>query len=353
MVFILSYVLRKWRIWLRPVVMLCYLIFVIVYVVPFIKKSLKDGFKKKDPTPLIGGTFVVLAIPISIWEIMQHMIHHSRPYLQKHIIRILWMVPIYAVNAWLGLTDPSVGIYVDCARECYEAYVIYNFMIYLLNFLNYEKVGGHERSSSIKSKEHQELVLECKHGILQYTVVRPITTGIAFICHIKGVYGDGQFKRDVAYPYIILVNNISQFVAMFYLARFYTANKVELAPMHPIGKFFCIKAVIFFSFLQQVIIAFLVHTNLLSSVFDADNDDAIQNISYKLQNFLLCIEMFLAAIAHHYSFSHRPFTTDLAEDKSLCDAFIAMLDFSDIGADLKEHFGFYELFDRNLLILTD
>lgn len=87
MVFLISYILRKWRLWLRPVVMLLYLVFIVLYVVPFLKHYLKGGFKKKDPTPLIGGAFVILAIPISVWEIMQHMIHHSRPYLQKHIIR--------------------------------------------------------------------------------------------------------------------------------------------------------------------------------------------------------------------------------------------------------------------------
>lgn len=65
------------------------------------------------------------------------------------------MVPIYAINAvscfflvcvlyindllkWLGLVYPEQAVYVDSARECYEAYVIYNFMIYLLNYLNME-----------------------------------------------------------------------------------------------------------------------------------------------------------------------------------------------------------------------
>ncbi|RZF47027.1 hypothetical protein LSTR_LSTR013818 [Laodelphax striatellus] len=335
----IAYILRNWKVWLRPVVMACYIVFIIIYVPPFVKKSIvKGGFKKNDPTPLIGGAFVVLAVPISVWEIMQHMIHYSKPYLQKHIIKILWMVPIYALNAWLGLLDPSVGIYVDCFRECYEAYVIYNFMIYLLNFLKFE---NRDSNRNFDNKQHKELVLKCKHGILQYCVVRPVTTGIAFVCHLKGIYGDGEFKSDVAYPYIIIINNISQFVAMFFLARFYKANRPELAPMHPIGKFFCIKAVIFFSFLQQVVITVLAHTDILSSVFKADSDEEIQNISYKLQNFLLCIEMFLAAVAHRYSFSHRPFTNEQVEEKSLCDAFVAMLDFSDIGADLKEHFGFY------------
>lgn len=52
------------------------------------------------------------------------------------VFRILWMVPIYAVNAWIGLEFPEQSIYVDSLRECYEAYVIYNFMKYLLNYLN-------------------------------------------------------------------------------------------------------------------------------------------------------------------------------------------------------------------------
>ena len=41
------------------------------------------------------------------------------------------MVPIYAVDAWLGLmqrgSDSARGL-VDTARECYEAFVIYNFV---------------------------------------------------------------------------------------------------------------------------------------------------------------------------------------------------------------------------------
>lgn len=46
------------------------------------------------------------------------------------------MVPIYAFNAWLGLQFPEQSIYMDSIRECYEAYVIYNFMKFLLNYLN-------------------------------------------------------------------------------------------------------------------------------------------------------------------------------------------------------------------------
>jgi len=44
---------------------------------------------------------------------------------------------------WFAVKFPSVGIYFDTVRECYEAYVIYSFMSYLLNYLTreYELAG--------------------------------------------------------------------------------------------------------------------------------------------------------------------------------------------------------------------
>lgn len=36
---------------------------------------------------------------------------------------------------WIALKYPSIAIYFDTCRECYEAYVIYNFMTFLLNYL--------------------------------------------------------------------------------------------------------------------------------------------------------------------------------------------------------------------------
>lgn len=80
-------------------------------------------------------------------------------------------------------------------------------------------------------------------------MVRPVTTIISMICELNGVYGESDFSPNVAYPYMIALNNFSQFVAMYCLVLFYRANRTELQPIKPIGKFLCIKAVVFFSFL--------------------------------------------------------------------------------------------------------
>lgn len=340
--------IKQWLSSVPIVLLICILTFVLPALTIV---SVEREIKKQEKTALIGGIFVILALPISLYEITQHMIYYSRPSLQKHVIRILWMVPTYALNAWIGLVYPDFGIYFDCARECYEAYVIYNFLAYLLNYLNEEM--DLEINLALKPqikhsfplcwlpnwKMGRELVHNCKHGILQYTLIRSLTTGAAFLCELKGVYGEGEFKANVAFPYIIAVNNISQFMAMYCLVLFYRANKEELRPMEPIGKFLCIKAVVFFSFFQGVLIAIAVNTGLLDFLYDPGDSHSITSLSNQLQNFLICIEMFLAAIAHHYSFSYKPYVNDLVEKRTLCDAFITMWDVSDVRDDLKEHFG--------------
>ncbi|XP_059617559.1 transmembrane protein 184C [Phlebotomus argentipes] len=344
----------RWRIWIRPLLIVCYTLFAIIVVPLLIVNSVKDGFTRKDQLILIGGLFVLTALPISFWHITQHMINYTKPILQKHIVRILWMVPIYALNALLGLLFPAHVIYMDSIRECYEAYVIYNFMVYLLNYLNLEMdlEANMQLKPSVKHlfplcwmrpwEMGTEFIHNCKHGILQYTVIRPITTFVSVACELGGVYGEGLFSANVAYPYILVVNNLSQFCAMYCLVLFYQANKVELQPMRPLPKFLCIKAVVFFSFFQGVIINFLVYFGVISNIFGSDEHDSYQDLSAKLQNFLICIEMFLAAIAHQYSFPHDPFHINIPHfnsDRNWMTAITSMLDFSDVQQDVSEHLG--------------
>lgn len=66
-------------------------------------------------------------------------------------------------------------------------------------------------------------------------------------------------------------------------------------------KFLCIKAVLFMTFWQSVMIAGLVHFNLIHEI----GTYTTTSVSRGLQNLLICFEMFLAALAHRCS-SSRP-----------------------------------------------
>jgi hypothetical protein len=299
-----------------------------------------------DSWSLIASVFVISALLSSFWQITQHLIYFNKPYLQKYIVRILWMVPIYSMNAWVALVLPKLGVYLDVCRETYEAFVIYSFMKYLLNYLHYDlnlqqtidyKPGVNHLFPFcfFGSTSGGRLFLHrCKHGILQYVVVRPLTTLLAVISQLFGVYGEGEYDLYKTYIYLLFVNNISQIMAMYCLVIFYTGYKIELSGIRPLPKFLCIKLVVFFSFFQSVLISFII-----DFMKPDDPIGARLEQGRKIQDFLICIEMLFASFAHHYAYSHRPFVDSPFQDASepCCFAFLRTLDFSDERNDVLDH----------------
>jgi hypothetical protein len=66
----------------------------------------------------------------------------------------------------------------------------------------------------------------------------------------------------------------------------------------------CIKAILFFSFWQGVLIAILAYFNVLPESAGAWTKD---NIARGLQDLIICIEMALLAVANSYVFSSAPY----------------------------------------------
>uniref|UniRef100_A0A8K9Y7T9 Transmembrane protein 184C n=1 Tax=Oncorhynchus mykiss TaxID=8022 RepID=A0A8K9Y7T9_ONCMY len=367
----------NWRRWIRPLVVCLYVALLLVVLPLCVWELQKSEVGTHSKAWFIAGVFVFMTIPISLWGILQHLVHYTQPELQKPIIRILWMVPIYSVDSWIALRYPRIAIYVDTCRECYEAYVIYNFLIFLLNYLSNQYPSLVLMLEVQEQQKHlpplcccppwamgEVLLFRCKLGVLQYTVVRPVTTVIALVCQLCGVYDEGNFSNRNAWTYLVIVNNISQLFAMYCLVLLYKALKDELSQIRPVGKFLCVKMVVFVSFWQAVLIAILVKVGVISDkhTWDWDSVEAVatglqdfiicvemflaaiaHHYSYKptslspspLKDFIICVEMFLAAIAHHYSFTYKPYILE-AEEGSCFDSFMAMWDVSDIRADISE-----------------
>ena len=78
---------NNWRRWIRPLLVLIYVISILV-LVPFgvwELQKLKVGIHTE--AWFIAGVFLLLTIPVSLWGIVQHLVHYTQPELQKPIIR--------------------------------------------------------------------------------------------------------------------------------------------------------------------------------------------------------------------------------------------------------------------------
>ena len=295
----------------------------------------------------IGGIFVILAVSASIYEVAMHLEHYNRPKLQIRVVRILWMVPIYAVDSWASLRFKEARFYIDPVRECYEAFVIYNFFMYLVAYLEDEYGDVLTYYSTKEQVPHlwpvdrclkpwrmgEEFFWETKRGVLSYVIARPLMTAVSVATNISGTYCDGEFKGGCAYPYVAFVNNCSQMWALYCLVLLYNATKRELAPIRPLPKFIAIKAVVFLTFWQSMGIELAAHAGLIKpaelSTYDTDD------VAAGLQNFLICLEMFAAAIMHAYAFPPRDYMDPSVPPAGFLNNIRVMFDVGDVVTDVQ------------------
>jgi hypothetical protein len=75
--------------------------------------------------------------------------NYRKPLLQRHVIRILMLVPIFSIASWASLTSLRVAFWIDPLRDVYEAFVLYTFFQLLISFLGGERsLGSSPRSRS-------------------------------------------------------------------------------------------------------------------------------------------------------------------------------------------------------------
>jgi hypothetical protein len=290
-----------------------------------------------------------------------HTEHYTRPRLQRHVVRVLWMVPIYSVDAWLALRFVDARVYLDPVRECYEAYAIYSFYAFLVSFLE-DELGDVDAYLAAKPPvPHLRFVkalglgaepwpmgapflYEVKKGVANYVIARPLCTALAALADALGVYGDGQILRpDRLYPYLALFVNFSQAWALYCLVLFYKAFAPELAPIRPLAKFVCIKAVVFLTFWQGLGLHVLGALGLLPRDEQVTTYGAA-DVAEGYQDFLICAEMFAASVAHAWAFSYRDYrdggggggaAARLPASGDFLSNLRAMFDLRDVARDVR------------------
>ncbi len=80
----------------------------------------------------LAGTFTLLGSLISMYHLTGHLRHYNKPEVQRRIMAVLWMVPIYGVTSWLSLVVTSYEPVWSFFRDSYEAYAIYTFIALLV-----------------------------------------------------------------------------------------------------------------------------------------------------------------------------------------------------------------------------
>ncbi|THD25207.1 Transmembrane protein 184B isoform a [Fasciola hepatica] len=254
-----------------------------------------------------------LACFISLHQIYCHLKHYTCFSEQRYIVRILTIVPAYSVYSFtslmLALHARVNSTFVEPIHDIAEA--IYCFLALCYQYLggegsimlelNGKTIGFFYGTCCFAGKPYTILFLRfCKVATLQYTFIKPFTSILSIVLLVVKKYTVGDFNPTSGYLYLFLINNLTVTLALYGLLLFYFATREQLRPFSPILKFATIKAIIFFSFWQDVLFSILEWTHVIhgTSQFSAIL------ITTACKNVLICFELVLTAIALRYAFPY-------------------------------------------------
>ncbi|KAK9332172.1 organic solute transporter Ostalpha-domain-containing protein [Lipomyces starkeyi] len=304
------------------------------------------------PIPLIAitGTFAFAAAVTSIVSIFMHAKNYRKPLLQRFVVRIQFLIPIYALSCWLGLVSHRLAIFIDPIRDVYEAFVIYQFLWLLTNFLGGERnliitmYGQAPREHLFPFRKILPKVdisdphtfLAIKRGVLQYAWLKPILAVVAFLMKATGIYQEGYISFSSGYLWLGLIYNASVSTALYCLALFWICLAKPLKPFRPVPKFLCIKLILFASYWQGFILSLMVLLGIIKDVgYYTPN-----NVARVVQNSLMCVELLLFAIGHWYAFSWKDYV-DNSIGSARMPVYYALRDafgMGDVVEDFKDTF---------------
>lgn len=278
---------------------------------------------------VIAGIFVLIALALSTFLIFEHLSWYNNPEEQKWIIGVVLIVPLYAVESYVSFCSSEAAMVFEIVRDCYEAFALYSFGRYLVACLGGEDktVESLERQAvagprtpllvdslgraAVKHSFPLNYVLKpwdlgkqfypaFKFGIVQFMILKTVSALVSLVLQCWNLYGEGEFRFDRGYIYITVVINFSQSWALYCMIQFYNITKEELAPIRPLAKFLCFKAIVFLTWWQGLIIAIFF-------AIQSGNLVGEESLQARIQDFIICIEMGFAAVAHVYVLPAKPY----------------------------------------------
>ena len=309
----------------------------------------------------VAGVFCFASVVVSAYLILRHFKHWVEPQAQAHIVRILLMVPVYAIASWLSLLLAQHTLYFNLARDCYEAYVLYQFFALLVHYFDAAQgadmdAGRGDTATAdylerLPARYHPfpccclppirpgaQFLLATKRCILQYVLVKPAAALLAATLQLAGLYEEGGTRLDRAYVWLTLVVNVSVSLSLYYLVLFYDTIAHVIEPSlneqyqdedqedqedvgerynTPLYKLITIKLLLFFVFWQSLAIDALYYFKVMPAFLSVGSN----NKHDILNNALVCAEMFLLAVANLWVYpygGYRDGTNTLGQCWSNC-----------------------------------
>ncbi|KAH7076137.1 organic solute transporter Ostalpha-domain-containing protein [Paraphoma chrysanthemicola] len=230
------------------------------------------------------------------------------------------MMPIYAIVSFSSLVFHRQDVYLELIRNCYEAFVIASFFTLMCHYV---APTLHQQKEYFRNVQPKPWIFPLNGvkvprsgltwfniiyvGINQFCITRPLFALIAIVTESQGRYCGSSTRPENGSLWITLLQGACVLVAMYCVVQFYMQLKEDLASHEPALKVLCIKLVMFLVFWQTWLLGMLSRKK---GPLQPTARLASLDIRVGIPSVLICFEMTLFAILHHWAFPWRPYDLD-------------------------------------------
>jgi len=306
---------------------------IVQYVLEFAFDTTWELLTPASIAQALGALAAMLALIISSVHITRHWMYNKTK-LRKATVRLLFVVPIFAGDAWaclmLEANKYQVAALVTCVREVYEAIALVSFLELVLTLLG----GTEQLAQGMLDKQPTGVIehvwplchilspykpgpqfLRCMLlGILQYFAV---TIGFFFCIFFIWILQFTGVPEEVRHALQCVPNGLKALSCAWALnCLLLFAREVKKDVPKELGlvlKFLSIKGIVFFTFWQGIAIFWLQYVGWIQ-VFEkwtAEKATAYNLSSHwwsgtqlksGLNDFLLCFEVLFFSVLHLYAY---------------------------------------------------
>ncbi|KAL6716763.1 hypothetical protein ACLMJK_006331 [Lecanora helva] len=259
-----------------------------------------------DLTVILCCVFSGVVFLTSGLHVFLHATYLSRPGEQIKIIRIILMVPVFALVYLIAALFLHAAVYLQPWADLYESIALASYFLLLVTYCEpvsarqdeFFDALGHEHG-----KSNLRLLRRTWVYVFQYVPTSFIVALATDVTQAKGLYCANGSGIHFAHQWLTGFRCISVALAFLALLDFYRHLRYQLNPFHVVSKLTALKGIVVIDFAQRITFTVLSATNTVLPSSKLSYND----IYYGIPSIIICGVMVFFSVYHLYAYSASPY----------------------------------------------
>ncbi|KAM3434357.1 hypothetical protein NHJ13734_006047 [Beauveria thailandica] len=276
-------------------------------------KTFIAGLTFQQFNRILAGACTALACLVSFIHIWRHATHLSVPRQQVKVMRVIALVPLYAIVNLLCICFPQAQVYLDPILELIQALCLASYFMLLCEYISPHNEGRDGFFSQIEIKDKKAEGGLVQDGvkwfaqrcfmIFQYWVVALGIAIATIVTQVAGVYCQYESKTNFAKLWLSIAATLSSGMAIAAVLLVAIQLKTHMPDLNPMTKLIAIKLVVGLAFLQQILFWILQSTHVLKETDTLTYAD----LHYGIPSLLSCLEMVPISLIMFWAYPVGPY----------------------------------------------